>query len=120
MTTATTTTRERLPNRRRQVTDSLHWPPSTGARIHLSAGLTGEGRILEVFLRGGGKVGSERDFLLDDVAVLVSLLLQRGETLAGIAHSLGRLPDGSAASVVGAIVASLRSMPGADDAERLP
>ncbi len=119
MTTATTTTRERLPNRRRSITDSFHWPPDTGARIHLSAGFTGDGRILEVFVRGGGKVGSERDFLLDDVAVLVSLLLQRGETLAGIARSLGRLPDGDAASIVGAVVACLRTMPRAD-VERLP
>lgn len=46
---------------------------------------------LEVFIRGGGKmkVGSERDFLLDDIAVLISLLLQFGMRPAAIKKALG-------------------------------
>jgi hypothetical protein len=96
--------RERLPNRRQQVTDSVWW---NGRRIHVSAGFTDDGRLLEVFLRGGGKVGSERDHTLDDIAVVVSRLLQHGDQLDDIGRGLGRLPDGEPASVVGAVVDQL-------------
>lgn len=103
-------TRERLPNRRTQITDATRWPLDTGRRIHVSAGLSVDGRILETFCRGGGRVGSETDFLLDDVAVLVSRLLQRGDNLTSIAKGLGRLSNGKAASVVGAILDRLADM----------
>ncbi|HLJ20095.1 MAG TPA: ribonucleotide reductase [Stellaceae bacterium] len=96
--------RERLPNRRAQITDNVRWPLDGGRRIHVSAGLTPDGRILETFLRGGGRVGSEVDFLLDDVAVLISRLLQHGDTLGAIASGLGRLSTGEPASVVAAVV----------------
>lgn len=45
----------------------------------------------EVFIRGGGKmkVGSERDFLMDDIAVLLSTLMQFGMRPAAIKKSLG-------------------------------
>jgi hypothetical protein len=58
----------------------------------------------ELFLRGGGQVGSERDFTLDDIAILISRLLQFGDTLPELAHSLSRHPDGKPASVAGAAV----------------
>jgi hypothetical protein len=96
--------RERLPNRRPAVTDSIRWPIDEGRRIHVTAGFAADGRLLEVFARGGGHVGSERDFLLDDVAVLISRCLQHGDTTAAIAGGLGRLSDGIPASVVGAVV----------------
>jgi hypothetical protein len=96
--------RERLPNRRRAVTDGIRWPTGDGGRIHVSAGLAPDGRVLEVFLRGGGRVGSDLDFLLDDIAVLTSRLLQHGDTLDAIAAGLGRLPDGAPASVIGAAI----------------
>jgi hypothetical protein len=99
--------RERLPNRRAQITDSICW---NGRRIHVSAGFTDDGRILEVFLRGGGKVGSERDHTLDDIAVTLSRLLQHGDQLIAVAAGIGRLPGGEPASVVGAVVDRLLDM----------
>lgn len=96
--------REQLPHRRPQITDCAHWPVDGGRRIHVSAGLASDGRILEAFLRGGGKSGSEVDCLLDDIAVLLSRDLQHGDRLAAIASGLGRLPDGKPASLVGAVV----------------
>lgn len=95
-----TIVRERLPNRREQVTDHVEW---RGARIAVSAGLADDGRILETFLRGA-KVGSELDHLLDDFAVILSRALQHGDRLSDIARGIGRLPDGGPASVAGAIV----------------
>ena len=97
-------TRERLPNRRPTVTTGIRWPTDGGTKIHISAGLADDGRLLECFLRGGGRVGSERDHMLDDLAVVVSRLLQHGDQLGDIAAGLGRLPGGAPASVVGAIL----------------
>jgi hypothetical protein len=96
--------RQRLPSRRDNVTVPAWWPPDRPRRIHVTAGLTADGRILETFLRGGSVVGSERDRLLDDVAVLISRGLQHGDMLAELAAGVGRLPDGSPASVVGAVI----------------
>src|SRR5215472_4270791 len=103
-------TRERLPNRRVQVTDATRWPLEGGRRIHVSAGLADDGRILETFLRGGGKSGSGVDFLLDDIAVIISRDLQHGDTIEAIAAGIGRLPDGKPASIVGAVVDRLMAI----------
>jgi hypothetical protein len=94
-------TRERLADRRRAVTDTLIWKDS---RIHTTAGFTDDGRLLEVFIDGGGRIGSETDHLLDDVAVTVSRSLQCGDRLADLAAGLGRLPGGEPATMIGAIV----------------
>jgi hypothetical protein len=96
--------RERLPNRRRGVRDSFAWRER---RIHVAAGLSEDGRVLECFLRGGGRVGSDTDALLDDLAVLLSRGLQHGDKLADMQKGLGRLPDGSPTSVVGAALDAL-------------
>lgn len=101
--------RTSLPNRRLTLTDCIRWPLD-GARVHVSAGFAEDGRLLEAFLRGGGRVGSERDHLLDDVAVLLSRALQHGDSVAGIAAALGRMPGGEPASIVGAVLDKLAEM----------
>ena len=64
----------------------------------------------EVFA-GGAKSGSELDGLLDDSAVLISLLLQHGAAPAALARTMGRLGDGTEpASVIGAIVDRLAEL----------
>jgi hypothetical protein len=102
------TGRERLPTRRESLTECVRWPLEDGRKIHVTAGFSpSDGRVLEAFLRGGGVVGSERDHLLDDVAVPLSRLLQHGDQLDAIAAGLGRLPSDAAASLVGAVVDKL-------------
>ena len=65
----------------------------------------------EVFA-GGAKSGSELDGLLDDAAILISLLLQNGVEPAALAKTVGRLGDGTApASVIGAIIDLLAAPP---------
>ena len=70
------------------------------------------------------KSGSELDGLLDDSAILISMLLQHGVEPAALANTMGRLGDGtSPASVIGAIVDLLANgqaaKPGArDEAEQ--
>ena len=54
-------------------------------------------------LRYGAKVGSDTDGLLADVGVLLSRLLQHGDTLEAIARGMARLGDGATpASIIGA------------------
>lgn len=75
------------------------------------------GRVLEVFLHGAGRVGSERDGMLDKLAVLISLTLQLGISprrlrdhlaageLSAYCGDLGRATD-----VIGVVVDQIIAM----------
>jgi ribonucleoside-diphosphate reductase alpha chain len=90
--------RARLPNRRPNITANFRWPIG-GRRIHATAGVDPAiGQVRELLLRGG-PVGSEVDHLLDDIAVLVSQLLQHGDAPDEIDRGLGRLPTDAPASL---------------------
>ncbi len=94
------TPRQRLPNRRENETVDLVFD---GQRYHVTIGFALDGRPREVFCHGG-KVGSGMDRILDDACVALSLLLQYGVEPQGLGHSMGRLGDGAAASIIGALV----------------
>lgn len=93
-------TRERLPNRRPNATLSFEFE---GETYHLTMGFYLDGRVGEVFVHGS-KVGSAMDLLLSDICTLLSIAQQYGVPIGAFAHSMSELPDGSRASVVGAIV----------------
>ena len=95
-----TTPRQRLPNRRENETVDLVFD---GHRYHVTVGFALDGQPREVFCHGG-KVGSGMDLILDDACVALSLLLQHGIDPQGLAHSMGRLGDSVAASIIGALV----------------
>jgi len=96
--------RERLPDRRQAETVDL-W--HGGQRYHLTVGEYSDGRPGEVFIHGA-KPGSDTDLLCDDIGVLISRLLQHGDTPDALAAGLGRLGNGQGpASLVGAIAATL-------------
>jgi hypothetical protein len=84
--------RTKLPNRREHETEILEWgPPGNGTcEVFVSAGYDDFGRLRETFIRGGGRVGSDRDFLLDDIAVLISRGLQHNDSLDSMAAGMGR------------------------------
>lgn len=91
-------TRIELPTRRPHRKVVVEFPTHDGGlvKMHVTVSFAALAptRIpvaLEVFIRGGGKVkvGSERDFLLDDIAVTLSLLLQAGRRPKTIRRSLG-------------------------------
>ena len=101
-------TRERLPDRRPNETVSLD---HAGARFEITVGFYPDGWPGEVFA-GGAKSGSEMDGLLDDSAILISLLLQNGVAPVALARTVGRLGDGrEPASVIGAICDLLAAPP---------
>ena len=92
--------RECLLNRRPSETVTIE---HDGAQFEITVGHYLDGRVGEVFA-GGAKSGSALDGLLDDAAILISLLLQNGVEPAALAKNVGRLEDGTApASVIGAI-----------------
>ncbi len=92
--------RQRLPNRRENETVDLVFE---GHRYHVTVGFAPDGQPLEVFCHGS-KVGSGMDLILDDACVSLSLLLQHDVEPQALAHSMGRLGDGAAASIIGALV----------------
>ncbi len=105
--------RKRLPNRRPAETHDLRFGPDD-ARHHVTVGFFGDDRPGEIFLHGA-RVGSDADGLHADVGVLLSRLLQHGDTLEAIAAGMARLGDGDTpASIVGAaldrLVSELRDL----------
>ncbi len=94
------TGRERLPDRRPSETMTFD---HDGTSYALTIGFYLDGRPGEAFT-GNAKVGSGVEAVLDDAAILISLLLQNGIEPAALARTVGRLGDGTApASVIGAI-----------------
>ena len=92
--------RERLPDRRQAETVDL-W--HGGRRYHLTVGEYPDGRPGEVFIHGA-KPGSDTDLLCDDIGVLISRLLQYGDSPAALAAGLGKLGDGQGpASLISAV-----------------
>ncbi len=91
--------RERLPHRRQTETVDLWYD---GRRYHLTIGEYPDGSPGEVFIHGA-KPGSDTDLPCDDIGVLISRLLQHGDSPAALAAGIGRLGNGDPASIVGAI-----------------
>jgi hypothetical protein len=96
--------REHLPPRRRNESTSIEW---RGHQLSICAGLARDGnRLLEVFVRAN-RVESDLDRLADDAAVTLSLLLQHGADLIGIAKALGRPAGGEPGSLIAAVIDAL-------------
>ncbi len=94
-------TRERLPDRRPSETETIE---HDGSRFEITVSFFFDGRVGEVFA-GGAKSGSALDGLVNDAAILISLLLQHSIEPAALARTVGRLGDGTEpASIIGRIV----------------
>jgi hypothetical protein len=92
--------RRRLPQRRAAIAVEVE---HAGHHFRMQIGCFSDGALGEVFL-DAAKQNSALDAFAADVAILISLLLQRGATPAEIGHALRRAPDGTAASLIGAVV----------------
>jgi hypothetical protein len=96
-------TRYRPSNRRGAIaSEFVH--DALGIRMHV--GFFQDGRPAEIFL-DSSKQNSALDALASDAAILISLLLQFGATVAEIGHALRRTPQGAPASLIGAAVDEL-------------
>jgi hypothetical protein len=100
------TLRRRLPQRRGTIAVELE---HAGHHFRMQIGRFPDGALGEVFL-DAAKQNSGLDAFAADAAILLSLLLQHGATPAEIGHALRRAPDGTAASLIGAVVDRLAEM----------
>ena len=98
--TSARNSRRRLPQRRDAIAVELE---HAGHHFRMQIGCFPDGALGEVFL-DAAKQNSALDALAADAAILISLLLQHGATAAEIGHALRRAPDGTAASLIGAVV----------------
>ncbi len=97
-----TSTRMLLPHRRAgENFEMTHGGKNT--RFTITVGHYPDGSVGEVFI-SGAKAGSEVDAVARDGAVLLSLALQHGVPLETIRHAITREADGSASTIVGAVV----------------
>jgi hypothetical protein len=99
------TARARLPNRRAALAFAFE---HAGQRYRAHVGHFPDGSVAELFL-DAAKQNSALDAFASDSAILISLLLQRGSSLAEIGHALRRSRDGAPASLIGAAVDELRA-----------
>jgi hypothetical protein len=96
------TDRNVLPNRRAgQNFEMRHGGKNTSFII--TTGCYPDGRVGEVFI-SGAKAGSEVDAVARDGAILLSMCLQHGVPIETIKHAMTREADGSASTIVGAVV----------------
>ncbi len=94
------TARERLPNRRPQITESV---AHDGLDHQVSIGHYRDGRPGEVFIEADVRAGTYLHALHDDVGIALSLLLQYGCAPGELAGRLGRTADGARTSVLGRV-----------------
>lgn len=107
--------RQSLPNRRHLESRKLQTPG--GHTVHLSVGYHPRDPETpkEVFYSGGLKAGSDLEYHMQDMCVLISLLLQHQMPPADIAKSLARreteIGGIQYASIVGWVVDEIRKPP---------
>jgi hypothetical protein len=98
--------RERLLNRREAETFDV---AAGGLRFRATVGTFDDGRLAEVCV-DSSKVGSAADAIVRDAGILVSLCLQHGCAAGTIARALSRNSDGTASSIVGAILDKIQGL----------
>lgn len=97
-----TITRAVLPNRRAgENFEMRHGGKNT--TFVITTGRYQDGRVGEVFI-SGAKAGSEVDAVARDGAILLSLCLQHSVPLETMKHAMTREPDGTASTIVGAVI----------------
>lgn len=91
-----------LPQRRACETFELQHG-KLNAKFSVTIGRYPNGNIGEVFI-AGAKAGSEVEAVTRDAAVTLSIALQYGVPIETIRHALTREGDGTASTIIGAVV----------------
>jgi hypothetical protein len=95
--------REKMPNRRASENLKL---ALEGVSYQCSYSRFPDGRLAEVFIHAG-KVGSSINIMARDLAVVTSLALQYGVTLAELRSSLEQELDGTQRGPLGMLLAQI-------------
>jgi hypothetical protein len=102
-----TTTSKRLPNRREhEIIDLEHG----GFRYTAGVGRFDDGALAEIFFNVS-KSGTTLETQARDAAVVASIALQHGATVATLRHALMRNRDGSASGALGRLLDILTGSP---------
>jgi hypothetical protein len=99
-------TRRILPQRRPAETFHLRF---WNQPVSVTVGYYSDGTPGEIFV-DAGKTGQDVQSTARDAAVLLSLALQHGATVATIQHAVTRSGNGEASSILGAIVDRLSDL----------
>jgi len=102
-------TRRRLLDRRSIESFDL-WHGKHRAPFTVSIGRYADGKPAEAFI-SGAKAGSETEAITQDSAVLLSIALQYGVPLEVLGSAITRNGDGTAATIVGAVIDHMRQQP---------
>ena len=98
--------RRRLPQRRfHELLDFEH----AGYRYTAGLGFFETGGLAEIFINVPGRSGSAIEAVARDAAILTSICLQYGASVATIRHALTRNNDGSAGGPLGVVLDLLAS-----------
>jgi hypothetical protein len=100
-------TRRILPQRRSAETFQLRF---WNQPVSVTVGYYEDGAPGEIFV-DAGKTGQDVQSTARDAAVVLSLALQHGATVATIKHAVTRSGNGEASSILGAIIDQLSSFP---------
>ena len=93
--------RRRLPQRRfHELLDFEH----AGCRYTAGLGFFETGGLAEIFINVPGRSGSAIEAVARDAAILTSICLQYGASVATIRHALTRNSDGSAGGPLGVVL----------------
>jgi hypothetical protein len=96
-----------LPQRRSAETFHLRF---WNQPVSVTVGYYEDGAPGEIFV-DAGKTGEDVQSTARDAAVVLSLALQHGATVATIQHAVTRSGNGEAASILGAIIDRLSALP---------
>ncbi|KRA44681.1 hypothetical protein [Devosia sp. Root635] len=99
--------REALPQRRYAEGFDLAFPRFTDKFYTVTIGCHPDGRLAEVFINAHTKVGSDGDLAARDVAILISMSLQHGATVEGLAHAMTHDASGKPEGLAGIVLAEL-------------
>jgi hypothetical protein len=95
--------RKAPPNRRQSETLTFKWPPNSlrSPTYFVSSSKSDAGTIYEIFV-ASARPSSPMADVIRDASIIISLALQHGVSIDTLRHSITRLNDNSAASIIGA------------------
>ena len=99
--------REALPQRRYAEGFNLAFPRYTDKLYTVTLGCHADGRLAEVFINAHSKIGSDGDLAARDVAILISMALQHGASVEGLAHAMTHDAAGQPEGLAGIVLLEL-------------
>jgi len=108
-----------LPQRRYAESFDLAFPVYSDKLYTVTLGCHPDGRLAEVFISSHRKIGADADLAARDTAILISLALQHGATVEGLAHAMTHNAQAQPEGLAGRVLAELMDWQARNSVERL-